>query len=153
MADDAPMTSIGEALARHHDLCDESFAQADADAARGDLASARRHLARFREQIERHFGAEESLLFPALERATGNGGGPAAVMRAEHAQMRELTDQMVAALGAGDVGAYQDGATTLLILIGQHNHKEESILYPMCDATIPLAGQVLDRIIRQLQFP
>ncbi len=144
------MTSIAEALARHHDFCDECFAQADAEAGRGRLESAHRLLQRFREELERHLGVEESEVFPAFEKATGNVAGPTAVMRAEHAQMRELADQMGAALGAGDLDRYQDEATTLLILMGQHNHKEESILYRMCDAAIPSRDRLLEQIGRQL---
>ena len=145
-----PMASIAEALARHHDYCDECFAQADAEAGRGKPDSALQLLQRFREELERHLAAEELDVFPAFEQATGNVAGPTAVMRAEHAQMRGLLDQMSAALGAGDLDSYQEGATTLLILMGQHNHKEESILYPMCDAAIPAREQLLDRIGRQL---
>ena len=38
-----------------------------------------------------------------------------------------------AALGAGNTEDYLGQAETLLIMMQQHNMKEENILYPMCD--------------------
>ncbi len=134
------MTPIARVLARHHDRCDELLAQADSHVARGDVRSARKATADFRDQIERHFCGEEDWLFPAFEQATGLRSGPTAVMRAEHARMRGLLDQMQAALDSGEVASCEGIATTLAILIGQHNQKEEAMLYPMCDAALAGAG-------------
>lgn len=80
------------------------------------------------------------MLFPAFENATGMRQGPTQVMRMEHGQMRALVGQMEAALAARDGEGYAGAAETLLILMQQHNMKEENILYPMCDQS--LAGQV-----------
>jgi DUF438 domain-containing protein len=59
--------------------------------------------------------------------------GPTQVMRLEHAQMRTLLDDAADALNAGNADDYLGQADTLLIMMQQHNMKEESILYPMCD--------------------
>lgn len=84
--------------------------------------------------MERHFGWEENHLFPALEAATGMAGmGPTAVMRAEHRQTRAVLMQMRTALDAGDSGEVLDQGDTLLMLIQQHNAKEEAMLYPMAE--------------------
>lgn len=88
------------------------------------------------------------MLFPAFENATGMTQGPTQVMRMEHGQMRELTEQMNQALAAQDADAFAGAAETLLILMQQHNMKEENILYPMCDQA--LAGQV-DTLAAELQ--
>ena len=86
-----------------------------------------------REQLETHFASEEELLFPAFEAATGMTSGPTEVMRGEHRQMRDLLAQMQAAVTSRDSDAFGGAAETLLILMQQHNMKEENILYPMCD--------------------
>jgi hemerythrin-like domain-containing protein len=52
-------------------------------------------------------------------------------MRSEHQQMRGLLDQMASAASAGDHQELLDQGDTLLLLIQQHNQKEEGVLYPM----------------------
>jgi DUF438 domain-containing protein len=59
--------------------------------------------------------------------------GPTEVMRGEHRQMRDLLGQMSSGLADRDGDTFSGAAETLLILMQQHNMKEENILYPMCD--------------------
>jgi hemerythrin-like domain-containing protein len=68
-----------------------------------------------------------------FEDRTGMTAGPTVVMRSEHAQMNELLDALSQAMAARDADAYLGYAETLLMLIRQHNIKEEQILYPMID--------------------
>ena len=80
-----------------------------------------------------HFKKEEDILFPEFERTTGITMGPTQVMRVEHAQARELLERMRSALEGRDKKNFLAVADTLMILLQQHNMKEEQILYPMCD--------------------
>jgi hemerythrin-like domain-containing protein len=90
--------------------------------------------------MRRHFAMEEEVLFPAIEQATGmHGPGPTMVMRNEHAQMRAMLDQMAEAASAGDIGSLLDHGDTLLMLIQQHNLKEEGILYRLADDALASA--------------
>jgi DUF438 domain-containing protein len=82
--------------------------------------------------MERHFSREEEVLFPAFEHRSG-GGGPSTVMRMEHAQMRALFQEMGDALAAGEGNRYLGLGETLLVMMQQHNLKEEQILYSMTD--------------------
>ncbi len=82
--------------------------------------------------MARHFRMEEEILFPALQ-AGGGPAGPVQVMRMEHAQMNDLLEQMAGALAARDAQSYGGIGETLLIVMQQHNHKEEQILYPIAD--------------------
>jgi hemerythrin-like domain-containing protein len=134
-------------MADHHAHCDTIFAAIEADVAAGAWESARQNGTLLREAVEWHFHAEESLLFPALEAATG-AGGPAGVMRYEHAQLRELLEAWTAALATEDRAACEENAEALLILLQQHNAKEENILYPMCEQ---LLGDQGDAIVAQLE--
>ena len=54
-------------------------------------------------------------------------------MRGEHAEMRATLAQLRAALASRDLDEFGGEAETLLIMMQQHNMKEENILYPMCD--------------------
>ena len=133
------MIRLTQPLHDHHKHCDELFAAAEEDAQRGRWSECLSHFRRFRCEIEAHFATEEQLLFPAFEAVTGMVAGPSQVMRFEHAQMRDLLARMESAVAARDAGEFAGSAETLLILMQQHNMKEENILYPMCERT--LAGQ------------
>ena len=127
------MTILTEPFRHHHKLCDDLFVAAETAVAAKDWAAAGNALAAFHAELEKHFRTEEEVLFPAFEAATGMTMGPTRMMRSEHAQMRELLDQMDAALGGRDGDGFAGAAETLLIFMQQHNMKEENILYPMCD--------------------
>lgn len=136
------MKNTTQPLLHHHKHCDELFATAEAQALAGAWEECGAATAKFLDELEAHFATEEQVLFPAFNAATGMSGGPVQVMRMEHAQMRELMAQMATALGQRDRNAYAGIADTLLILMQQHNMKEENILYPMCDNS--LAGTAID---------
>ncbi len=130
------MDSIADVLTREHRRCDSLFAQAESDAADGDLGVAGQAFGEFERSMNRHFDFEEQVLFPAIETAMGPGMGPVQVMRLEHNQMRTLFRDMAQALAAGDRQRYLGLSETLLVLMQQHNMKEEHILYRF-------AGEVL----------
>ena len=125
--------SITTPLFQHHKHCDEVFASAEEACANGDWVAGEKAFVLLVDQLETHFRSEEELLFPAFENATGMTSGPTEVMRGEHQQMRDLLQQMQGALAARDADVFGGAADTLLILMQQHNMKEENILYPMCD--------------------
>jgi iron-sulfur cluster repair protein YtfE (RIC family) len=75
---------------------------------------------------------EEEELFPALIAAHGPAG-PVQMMRMEHAQMNTLLEQMAGSVAHRNAQKYGGLAETLLIVMQQHNLKEEQMLYPMAD--------------------
>jgi hemerythrin-like domain-containing protein len=138
-------------LAEHHKLCDEAFAVAE-EAARGlDWGACAAAFAQFRQVLESHFGVEEEVLFPEFERRSGMSGGPTRMMRMEHMQMRSLLDQLDAAQAAHDAGGFCGAAETLLVMMQQHNLKEENILYPMCERALAGDADVAQRVAAGLR--
>jgi hemerythrin-like domain-containing protein len=127
------MQSILEYMRKEHEKCDGHFAQAEQDVASIQWQAADKSFANFASEIERHFNIEEQMLFPSVERSMGGGGGPIAVMRMEHSQMRGLIQSMTELLSAQDRDGFLGASETLLILMQQHNMKEEQIVYPMTD--------------------
>lgn len=130
------MSSISQYLTAEHHHCDDLFAQAEEAASRGAWREAKEGFERFRLSTETHFDMEEKVLFPAFENATGMTLGPTQIMRMEHRQMREVFEQMAAAVGREDADEYLGQSETLLMLMQQHNLKEEQILYRMADQTL-----------------
>lgn len=127
------MTTFTNFMGGDHHRCDQLFAEAEAAVDGGDWQQAESAHRQFIQAMTQHFAMEEELLFPAFEQASGNAMGPTVVMRHEHEQMRALFAEMSDAAKRQDAEGYLGASETLLILMQQHNAKEEQILYPMSD--------------------
>ena len=131
------MPSTSDFMTDDHHACDTLWADLEASADSGDLATTQAKFAVFDRAMQRHFDFEEQTLFTALDAATGmHGVGPTAVMRSEHAQMRRVLHTMASALARGEAEEMLEHGDTLLMLIQQHNMKEEHIVYPLADARL-----------------
>lgn len=128
--------TISEYLADEHRRCDRLFADAEQAVAQNDWAAAEGLVTAFQAALERHLQREEQVLFPRFEAATGHSAGPTQVMRGEHMQMRELLGNLAQAMSAGDRDDCLGIFETLLIMMQQHNLKEEQVLYPMSDEAL-----------------
>lgn len=142
--------SFADTFSQHHRHCDDAFARAEASAQSGDWAKARADFDAFSKAMAAHLGTEEQTLFPAFEDRTGMRQGPTQVMRLEHDQMRQLLGEMTAALEAKDADGFGGAAETLLVLMQQHNLKEEHMLYPMCDRALGGDGALLEKTQAEL---
>ncbi|MDM8562864.1 hemerythrin domain-containing protein [Candidatus Marithioploca araucensis] len=142
------METITQTLSAEHSHCDQLFAQAEAKVANKQWVEATTDFNHFIFEMEQHFTREEQVLFPNVEERTGQTAGPTAVMRMEHQQMRQVFDEMQKSLTQQNDEQYLGLSETLLVLMQQHNAKEQQILYPMSD-------QVLNRdvpsILNQMQ--
>jgi hemerythrin-like domain-containing protein len=143
------MQSISDYMAERHRVCDELFAVAEEAAGNGDWDAAAKQFTEFHRAMEEHFTEEEGTLFPAFEEATGMTMGPTYVMKSEHGNMRDMFDEMKQAVEAKDADSYLGLAETALVLIQQHNLKEDQILYPMMDQTMADSSE---RLIAQLDL-
>ena len=124
-----------------HRACDALWAAVESAADAGDTPACQAAYARFEAAMHRHLAMEEEVLFPWFEERSGLRQGPTMVMRSEHEQMRAVLTDMRRASEDGDAEGVVDYGDTLLMLIQQHNLKEESILYPMCDRMASGADQ------------
>jgi len=130
------MQSISDYMAERHRVCDDLFATAEEAVGKGDWNAVAKKFGAFHDAMEEHFGEEEETLFPAFEQATGMTMGPTYVMRNEHRDMRAVFDEMKEALAARDADRYLGLSETVLVLIQQHNLKEDQVLYPMMDQAV-----------------
>lgn len=137
------MPSLSATLTRNHRHCDGLFAHAEERVSRGDWTQAIQEFSGFMRDMEHHLRFEEESLFPAFEQATGNHTGPTQVMRMEHEQMRALFREMEDGLHAQDKGRYLGLSETLLILMQQHNMKEEHVLYRLAEQALGEQGVAL----------
>lgn len=141
------MSTIKGFLTEDHGRCDELFAKME-DAVTQSIESAKEAYDAFAEATERHFQMEERVMFLEFEQKTGMTQGPTAIMRHEHAQMRNLLAEMGKAIEAKDKDKFFGNSETLMILMQQHNMKEEQMLYTMAQQHLSAES---DRIVDMMQ--
>jgi hemerythrin-like domain-containing protein len=137
------MASIKEYLSADHSRCDELFANME-DAVAKDIDSAMAVYEKFAKDTERHFQMEERIMFLEFETKTGMTEGPTAMMRQEHTQMRVLLQDMKIAIESKNKDKFFGNSETLMILMQQHNMKEEQMLYTMAQQHLDAES---DRIV------
>ena len=137
------MATIKEYLSADHSRCDELFANME-DAVANDISTSLKAYEEFAHNTERHFQMEERVMFLEFETKTGMTQGPTAMMRQEHTQMRALVQEMKTAIESSNKDKFFGNSETLMILMQQHNMKEEQMLYTMAQQHLDAES---DRIV------
>ena len=143
------MTSIPDYMTQKHRECDDVFTEAESAVAKGNWLLALEKWQVFAHELIHHFTQEEETLFPAFEQATGMTAGPTQVMRMEHQQMRALVQDLDNALAAQEKDEYLGLSETLMVLMQQHNMKEEMMLYPMMQQHLSDGEQIIASFCEQ----
>lgn len=126
--------SVSEYLQGDHHRLDAILQETQARVQAGDFKAAGAAFGEFKCGLNWHIDVEEQVLFPTFEASTGmSSGGPTVVMRHEHVLIRGAMDEASAGLAAADAGRFATAVSALLGVLGEHNMKEEQILYPMTD--------------------
>ncbi len=141
------MNSIKDFLTQDHRRCDEIFALME-EKANANLEDAKEITQEFVTDMEHHFQMEEKVMFAEFEQKTGMTQGPTAMMRHEHEQMRGLMAQLLSSLEEGNKDKFMGTSETLMILLQQHNMKEEQMLYPMAQQHLSAEAE---RIVDMMQ--
>lgn len=141
---------VSEALSWDHDRLEQLDLSVFEARRAGDYAAAGSAFAEFDLGLRRHIHFEEEILFPVFEERTGQPahGGPTGVMRAEHREIEALLE------GLDEVAELPGQAAEILRedlvrILGWHNQKEESVLYPGVDTL--LSDDEKDTLVRRIQ--
>ena len=127
------MSTISSFLTTDHRACDEEFADMENAVASGDWDLSAEKLNKFITDLLHHFDMEEKVMFPTFEEVTGMTQGPTMIMRMEHDQMRQLLNALQEDLEKKDRNHFFGVSESLMMLMQQHNMKEEQMLYAMAD--------------------
>jgi hemerythrin-like domain-containing protein len=139
------MVNIKTFLTQDHRHCDTYFSEMENRANSGTLADALEAYEAFRDATERHFQMEERVMFPAFEEKTGMVQGPTQMMRMEHQQLRSLLKQLGEAIDEENRTKFFGLTETMMIMLQQHNMKEEQMLYTMAQQHLSAdAPQIVD---------
>jgi uncharacterized protein (DUF2249 family)/hemerythrin-like domain-containing protein len=141
---------ISEALSWDHDRLDALEAAAFQKRAEGDFQSASDNYDAFAAGLRRHIAFEEQVLFPAFEEMTGMPptAGPTAVMREEHREIEALIGRIEGGI-ADPAAPVEQLRRSLHDVLGEHNVKEEQILYPTTDQL--LGTDKADELVKRIQ--
>ncbi len=128
------METISSFLTQDHRACDEEFAALENAVAKDDWVEVENIYNKFSTDLISHFDMEEKVMFPIFEEKTGMSEGPTQVMRMEHSQMSQILEQMKEDIDKKNKNHFFGLSETLMMLMQQHNMKEEQMLYRMADA-------------------
>ncbi|MBP6163489.1 MAG: hemerythrin domain-containing protein [Aliarcobacter sp.] len=141
------MSTISSFLTTDHRACDEEFADMENAVASGDWDLSAEKLNKFITDLLHHFDMEEKVMFPTFEDVTGMIQGPTMIMRMEHDQMRQLLNALQEDLEKKDKNHFFGVSESLMMLMQQHNMKEEQMLYAMADVHLAsLVPQVIENM-------
>lgn len=142
------MNTISEFLTTDHRCCDESFASLENSVAIQNWEEAKEKMQKFSFDLLHHFDMEEKVMFPTFEEKTGMTQGPTMIMTMEHNQMRQLLSVLENDIEKKDKNHFFGVSESLMMLMQQHNMKEEQMLYKMADAHL---GSLVNSVIEKMK--
>ncbi len=142
------MDTISSFLTSDHRACDEEFANLENAIASQDWEEAQIQLEKFSSDLTHHFDMEEKVMFLTFEEVTGMTQGPTMVMRMEHSQMRGILEDLKADIEKKDKNHFFGVSESLMMLMQQHNMKEEQMLYRMADMHL---GSLVSKVIEDMK--
>jgi hemerythrin-like domain-containing protein len=123
--------TIKDFMTHQHRACDELLALAEDAIDKKDFEDAGEKYNDFKEETLKHFEMEEGYLFPLFEEKSEMTQGPTQVMRMEHTQAKMLFLKLDEAMSQKESERFFSLSESLMILLQQHNAKEEQMLYTM----------------------
>ncbi|MBU0632571.1 hemerythrin domain-containing protein [bacterium] len=139
--------TIKDFMTFKHRACDELLALAEEAVEKKDFADAEEKYREFKDETLKHFDTEEGYLFPIFEEKTGMTQGPTQVMRMEHTQTRMLFEKLDEAMAHKNSDRFFSLSESMMILLQQHNAKEEQMLYTMMQNVL---SEQNDEIVQRL---
>lgn len=141
---------ILEFMRDDHRACDVLYTEAENALSDKRVDEAKVLFDQFYHATNHHFDMEERELFITFEKRTGMMGGPTQMMRYEHQQLRSLLESMRTALGENRVNDFFGIGESMMIMLQQHNMKEEQMLYPMIDRTLGDDGELMIQTLKDM---
>jgi len=142
---------ILEFMRDDHRACDHLYTEAENALAAKKTEEAKTLFDAFSQATNHHFDMEERELFITFEKRTGMIGGPTQMMRYEHQQLRSLLESMGLALSENRNDDFFGIGESMMIMLQQHNIKEEQMLYPMIDRALGTDAELMIQTLREME--
>lgn len=141
---------ILEFMRDDHRACDHLYTEAENALADKKIDEAKTLFDQFYRATNHHFDMEERELFITFEKRTGMMGGPTQMMRYEHQQLRAQLKSMLKALTEGKYDDFFGIGESFMIMLQQHNMKEEQMLYPMIDRALADDAEIMIQTLKEM---
>ncbi len=141
---------ILEFMRDDHRACDHLYSEAENALADKKIDEAKALFDQFYCATNHHFDMEERELFITFEKRTGMMGGPTQMMRYEHQQLRAQLESMLKALTEGKYDDFFGIGESFMIMLQQHNMKEEQMLYPMIDRALAGDAEIMIQTLKEM---
>lgn len=141
---------ILEFMRDDHRACDVLYTQAENALSEKKVDDAVQFFDEFYHATNHHFDMEERELFITFEKRTGMMGGPTQMMRYEHQQLRSLLESLKSALSENRTNDFFGIGESMMIMLQQHNMKEEQMLYPMIDRALGDDGELMIQTLKEM---
>ena len=141
---------ILEFMRDDHRTCDHLYTDAENALAAKNTEEAKRLFGEFYRATNHHFDMEERELFVTFEKRTGMVGGPTQMMRFEHQQLRTQLEAMLKALKENKFDDFFGIGESMMIMLQQHNMKEEQMLDPMLDRALDGDAQLMIQTLKEM---
>lgn len=141
---------ILEFMRNDHRECDHLYTEAENALADKKIAEAKTLFEQFYRATNHHFDMEERQLFITFEKRTGMMGGPTQMMRYEHQQLRSQMESMRIALKEERGDDFFGIGESFMIMLQQHNMKEEQMLYPMIDRALSDDAEIILQTLKEM---
>lgn len=142
---------ILEFMRDDHRACDHYYTEAENALSAKKTEEAKELFDLFYRATNHHFDMEERELFITFEKRTGMMGGPTQMMRYEHQQLRSLLESMRLALSENRIDDFFGIGESMMIMLQQHNMKEEQMLYPMIDRALGSDGELMIQTLKDME--
>jgi len=143
------MPKIADVMTHDHKRCDEIFAQAEEAVANEEWEKAATVYKEFEDEVEHHFIMEETVLFPAYTAKTNLSSVTEALMQ-DHMQLRIIIFEAGESIKEKNQEQFLGQSETLLMMLQQHNKKEERKMYSMADSAF--RGEA-DELLNKMGMP
>jgi hemerythrin-like domain-containing protein len=141
---------ILEFMRDDHRACDHLYTEAENALSAKNTEKAKALFEEFYRLTNHHFDMEERELFITFEKRTGMMGGPTQMMRYEHQQLRSLLESMKSALNENRHNDFFGIGESMMIMLQQHNMKEEQMLYPMIDRALGGDAELMIQTLKDM---
>jgi hemerythrin-like domain-containing protein len=141
---------ILEFMRDDHRACDHLYTDAENALAAKNSDEAKRLFGELYRATNHHFDMEERELFVTFEKRTGMVNGPTQMMRFEHQQLRTQLESMQKALSDERYNDFFGIGESMMIMLQQHNMKEEQMLYPMIDRALSGDAELMIQTLKEM---
>jgi hemerythrin-like domain-containing protein len=141
---------ILEFMRDDHRACDHFYTDAENALSAKNTEEAKELFNTFYQATNHHFDMEERELFITFEKRTGMMEGPTQMMSYEHQQLRSLLESMRLALSENRTDDFFGIGESMMIMLQQHNMKEEQMLYPMIDQALGDDAELMVQTLKDM---